>query len=463
VADVFVNREQRAIRQGGAAMRVTTRLLACIFVLGLVAFLAPSPADCVGFDTDGDGLETPPSGITGGGAQGALISTCSMLVDYSHDQNFDVSGFTDYLVSQGWTVDQFTTGPLTEADLAPYGVLLVSTRWDDGAMIPFTPSELAAVEAFVDDGNGLWVCHEFEKDPTMANSLAGAFGVEFYEDMVYDPTDNEGNTHWPTIHELMPHPVTAGVTEYGLYAGCCLDVMSPAEVIATGDDDAYSANCPSYPPVLAVYEGAGRAVFMGESTPLHPTYYPDELDADEILLLDNIADWLCVGAEGGYLDIKPGSCPNPLNIKSQGVLPVAILGSPGFDATAVDPGTVTLEGVDPIRYNLSDVTTPVGPDAEPCECNEEGPDGIIDMTLKFSTQEIVEALGDVEDGEVIELTIQGQTYDGIPFAFVDCVWILKKGKQFGDAAAPDQPMSNPSKELPSTGNESWGVIKGRYR
>jgi hypothetical protein len=445
-------------------MRVTTRLVAGVLVLGLVSFLAPPAADCVGFDTDGDGLETPSSGRAGGGARGALISTCSMLVDQSHDQSFDVSGFTDYLVSQGWTVDHFTTGPLTEADLAPYGVLFVPTRWGAGGGTPFTPSEVAAVQAFVDGGKGLLVCHEAEKDPTMANGLGGAFGVEFFEDMVLDPTDNEeGNDFWPTIHELMPHPVTAGVTEYGLYAGCCLDAVGPAEVVATGDDDAYSANCPSYPPVLAVYEGAGRAVFMGDSTPFHPNNYPDDLDADEILLLDNIADWLCAGGGGGYLDIKPGSCPNPLNVKSQGVLPVAILGSPGFDATTVDPETVTLEGVDPIRYAIGDVTTPVGPGAEPCECNEEGPDGIDDMTLKFSTREIVEALGDVDDGEVIELTIEGVAYDGTPFAFVDCVWILKKGEQFEDAAAPDLPVSDSSKELPPTGNESWGVIKGRYR
>lgn len=444
-------------------MRVTNRLLSSVLVLGLVLFLAPPAADCAGFDRDGDGLGTPFSDSAGGGTHGALISTCSMLVDNSHDQNFDVSGFTDYLVSQGWTVDYFTTGPLTEADLAPYGVLLVPTRWDAPPETPFTPSEVAAVQAFVDDGKGLWVCHEAEKDPTMANSLAGAFGVQFYEGLVLDPTDNEGQVYWPTIHELVPHPVTAGVTEYGLYAGCCLDAVGPAEVIATGDDDASSSNCPSYPPVLAVYEGAGRAVFMGDSTPLHPLNYPDDLDADEILLLDNIADWLCAGGGAGYLDIKPGSCPNPLNVKSQGVLPVAILGSSGFDATTVDPETVTLEGVDPIRYNLSDVATPVGPGAGPCECNEEGPDGIVDMTLKFSTQEIVEAMGDVDDGDEIELTIEGEAYDGTPFAFVDCVWVLKRGKQFEDAAGPDLPVSDPSRELPSTRNESWGVIKGRYR
>ena len=39
------------------------------------------------------------------------------------------------------------------------------------------------------------------------------------------------------------------------------------------------------------------------------------------------------------LDIMPQSCPNPLNAKSKGVLPVAILGTrgtPDFDVSTID-------------------------------------------------------------------------------------------------------------------------------
>jgi len=44
------------------------------------------------------------------------------------------------------------------------------------------------------------------------------------------------------------------------------------------------------------------------------------------------------------IDIKPGSDPNCINLDSNGVIPVAILGSATFDAADVDPSTVTLEG-----------------------------------------------------------------------------------------------------------------------
>ena len=43
-------------------------------------------------------------------------------------------------------------------------------------------------------------------------------------------------------------------------------------------------------------------------------------------------------------------------------------------------------------------------------------------------QKIVEALGDVEDGEELRLKIEGSLDNGTPIVGYDCVRILKKGK-----------------------------------
>ncbi|MGD8383662.1 MAG: hypothetical protein PVJ11_16085, partial [Syntrophobacterales bacterium] len=76
------------------------------------------------------------------------------------------------------------------------------------------------------------------------------------------------------------------------------------------------------------------------------------------------------------LDIKPTSCPNPLNTKKRGVLPAAILGTENFDVTQIDVSTLRLEGVAPIRWNLEDVATPFEPfiGKELCkrDCSEAG-------------------------------------------------------------------------------------------
>ncbi len=133
------------------------------------------------------------------------------------------------------------------------------------------------------------------------------------------------------------------------------------------------------------------------------------------------------------IDIKPTSCPNPLNVKSKGVLPVAILGTEEFDVATVDIASIRLEGVAPLRSSYEDVSTPVPDDAEICECSTEGPDGYLDLTLKFSVQEIVEALGEVEDGEELELTLTGalaEVLGGTPIEGSDCVIIIAKdGKE----------------------------------
>ena len=136
---------------------------------------------------------------------------------------------------------------------------------------------------------------------------------------------------------------------------------------------------------------------------------------------------------GGLVDfdIKPTSCPNPLNVKSGGVLPTAILGTDEFDVNDLNPATVLLEGVAPLRWELEDVTAPVDPREDTCDCTTDGPDGFMDMTFKFRKEEIFNALAaqaPLIDGEWRVLTITGTTFAGAPFVGHDCVIIRKKGQ-----------------------------------
>ncbi|MHC4073150.1 MAG: PKD domain-containing protein [Planctomycetota bacterium] len=129
------------------------------------------------------------------------------------------------------------------------------------------------------------------------------------------------------------------------------------------------------------------------------------------------------------VDIRPRSCPNPVNVKSKGVLPIAILGTDDYDVTTVDPTSVRLAGVEPIRSGYEDVATPIA-DVNDCNCIEAGPDGFLDLTLKFETQDIVATLGDVNHDDVLTLQLTGVLYDPIPYENpiegADC--ILIKGR-----------------------------------
>ncbi|MDL1979197.1 MAG: MBL fold metallo-hydrolase [Deltaproteobacteria bacterium] len=134
-----------------------------------------------------------------------------------------------------------------------------------------------------------------------------------------------------------------------------------------------------------------------------------------------------------YVDIKPCFCPNPLNPKSQGVLPVAVLGTEDFDVTTIDPGTIQLtregieEGVAPIRWSYEDVATPF--EGELCDCHDLGGDGFTDLTLEFDTQGLVSNLKlDEVAGETIALTLIGSLKEeegGTPIEGEDCIWVLK--------------------------------------
>lgn len=135
-----------------------------------------------------------------------------------------------------------------------------------------------------------------------------------------------------------------------------------------------------------------------------------------------------------YVDIKPGSCPNPLNVKSGGVLPVAVLGTGEFEVAGIDVSTIRLtrEGageVAPIRWCYEDVATPYE-GAEACGCHELTGDGYTDLTLKFDRQELIETLGlRAEAGNTIPLTVTGTLGDGTVIEGSDCIWVLEKGKK----------------------------------
>jgi hypothetical protein len=130
------------------------------------------------------------------------------------------------------------------------------------------------------------------------------------------------------------------------------------------------------------------------------------------------------------LDIKPRSCPNPLDVKSipksGSVVPVAILGTETFDVRNVDVYTLLLEGVPPIHWEWEDVATAMDEPPMDCECIADGPDGFEDLTLKFYKDAIVAALLPVVDGEYRVLTLTGELLDGTPFETWDCMWIRKQ-------------------------------------
>jgi hypothetical protein len=99
------------------------------------------------------------------------------------------------------------------------------------------------------------------------------------------------------------------------------------------------------------------------------------------------------------IDIKPGSFPNSINPRSKGVIPVAVLTTSSFDATAVDPATVLFG--------------PAGTEATPVHSALEDVDGDgdADIILHFKTQDTGIVCGDTSASLTGE-TSGGQVIEG---------------------------------------------------
>jgi hypothetical protein len=163
------------------------------------------------------------------------------------------------------------------------------------------------------------------------------------------------------------------------------------------------------------------------------------------------------------LDMNPGGCPNPLNSGKKGVVPAALLGAEERDVNAIDPSTVRLEGVAPARWGYEDVSAPF--EGELCGCSQAGPDGVMDLTLKFSAPDLVEALGPAQPNKATLVTLTGNLMDGEPFEARDCVVLHAGGSGKGAMhikvaaqTVPWVPLQRVSYELPETGEVRLSVF-----
>ena len=123
-------------------------------------------------------------------------------------------------------------------------------------------------------------------------------------------------------------------------------------------------------------------------------------------------------ALGVALDIRPGANPNAIGRHDRGVLPVALLTTPAFDAADADPATLTLgDGTDP------DTPPARRPNGTPMAALEDADgDGDLDLVLHFRLPEL-RANGDLTD-TTTELTLRGQTRDGTPIRGTDTVRLV---------------------------------------
>lgn len=282
-------------------------------------------------------------------------------------------------------------------NLGQFDVLYVGSAFEDGNVtIPSQEAldalntRAADIRTFIMNGGGVF-------------ALSEPIGTGTWE-WTPLPVIGSGPYHYDYVNLQNPdHPVNMNLTS-SLLSGWGISwhnffesFDSSLTVLAT---DPWHGSAVS----LAGTLGSGKMVFTGMDPDFH-IIWTDEPGAS--ILLSNSLSWLCKPSIITVaIDIKPGSFPNSINLKSNGNVPVAVLSSATFNAMTVNPGTVIFAGASPLSIGGS-----------PEDVNG---DGLFDLVLHFRTQNLNLQYGDKE------ACLTGNTYEGKKFKGCDSIRIINK-------------------------------------
>jgi sugar lactone lactonase YvrE len=159
---------------------------------------------------------------------------------------------------------------------------------------------------------------------------------------------------------------------------------------------------------LYLLDGSGMHLFAsgfaGKSNP--PYNGPNDIvatDSGTVYVADADNVWrITPSLTTVGVDIKPGSSPNSINLKSKGVVPVAILSDPSVNVVDVVVDTVKFAGASPVKFAYEDVNG----------------DGVADLILHFQTKELQLTSSSTD------ATLTGQLRSGESITGTDAVRIV---------------------------------------
>ncbi len=197
-----------------------------------------------------------------------------------YEPGVDYSSLVALLGSAGYSVDTTTAG-VENVNLNDYAVLVVclGSSWDTA----YTAGEVAAIEAFVENGGGLLVLGDNEGCPNSnINPVPQAFGTTCGLSTL-SPTD-------VYVSDMDEHPIFEGVSEFYLRAAGEVDGISPSQEMAWTPMDA------GEPVATVATQGNGRIVALGDFN-----LWQDEhlAKSQNQLFAENTFNWLAEPSQPG--------------------------------------------------------------------------------------------------------------------------------------------------------------------
>ncbi|PIR00360.1 MAG: hypothetical protein COV66_07010, partial [Nitrospinae bacterium CG11_big_fil_rev_8_21_14_0_20_45_15] len=132
------------------------------------------------------------------------------------------------------------------------------------------------------------------------------------------------------------------------------------------------------------------------------------------------------------MDILPGTCTNEVAIDSPGTMTVTIIGTNNdSDVNLINVSSLALEGVAPISSSIADISSPIAVDGNgnplPGDANCSGgnaADGKDDLVLIFPIPAIASAIGPVNNGDLVGLSLTGSLNDSTALLLNDSITVL---------------------------------------
>ncbi|NQT83439.1 hypothetical protein HQ563_10465 [bacterium] len=263
----------------------------------------------------------------------------------------------------------------------------------------------------VPSGSSASLSNIFAQNPTFVPDLPGDYFLTLY---------TQGRRSWVLSH---PDTVVVHVTQAPVNEPPVADCNGP-----------YIEPATSWAGALVTLDGSGS--YDPEDDPLTYSWkigadeigtepvveYPFPIGETEVSLTvtdpseesDTATTSVTVTVIHVAIDIKPGSDPNSINLASHGVIPVAFLTTVQFDASEIDPLTVTLKGED-----FSGLVRLRGKKQAPMAGMEDvDGDGDLDLVVHLETENL--ALYELD--EVCELG--ALTYGGLVVSGMDTIRLV---------------------------------------
>jgi hypothetical protein len=258
------------------------------------------------------------------------VSHGRVLVDMAHGNNLlvdDLTPLQERLAARGADVRTYTydNDSLSEELRSATAFVVIAPTW------PFYLEEIQAIEEFVAQGGRLLLV----ADPTRSvpaddsygyvdmyalffpesavpaiNSLANRFGIQFFEDYLYNLEAYQVNYRNVTIGDFAASDLTAGLDEVILFAAHSLQSDGPALLI--GDANTRSNVRTGETALAAAALGRPDNVLaLGDLTLL---IAPTHRAADNDRFLSNLADWLAQDTRAWRLQDFPYLFTRPVEL-----------------------------------------------------------------------------------------------------------------------------------------------------